>query len=280
MDVCCNLPEGGVLPTTTPAPSPPPPILKPSFCGIRNDRGLDFKITGHTNEAEYGEFPWMLALLKTDFDPSVDETQFLCGASLIAPSVVLTGAHCVNNFQNDLTKIKIRAGEWDAVSEKERLPYQERNIKQIIIHNQFNAKIVVNDVALLVLERAFVQAENIGTICLPQNGQVFSSKECFASGWGKREFGRKNKYSSILKKIQLPMVPRDKCQVDLRSTRLGANFILDKTFVCAGGETGQDTCTGDGGSPLVCPDPSNPSKYMQVGIVAWGVGCGGENVPG
>ncbi|GJQ86226.1 hypothetical protein Trydic_g10073, partial [Trypoxylus dichotomus] len=192
LDVCCNLPEGGVLPTPAPTPVPTsvkPPILKSSFCGIRNEKGLDFQITGNTNEAEYAEFPWMLALLKTDFDPEPNATAFLCGASLIAPSVVLTGAHCVSNFQNDLTKIKIRAGEWDASTDKERLPHQERNVKQIIIHNQFNPKTVVNDVALLVLERSLVQADNIGTVCLPQYNQVFNSKECFASGWGKKEFG-------------------------------------------------------------------------------------------
>jgi secreted trypsin-like serine protease len=24
----------------------------------------------------------------------------------------------------------------------------------------------------------------------------------------------------------------------------------------------------------VCPDPKNPSRYVQAGIVAWGIGCG------
>lgn len=37
---------------------------------------------------------------------------------------------------------------------------------------------------------------------------------------------------------------------------------------------------GDGGSPLVCPDPLNPNRYVQAGIVAWGIGCGEENIPG
>lgn len=95
LDVCCKLPPDGVLPVATPTP-PVTAVLKPSRCGIRNANGLDFKITGNTNEAEYGEFPWMLALLKVDFNPEIDKTQFICGASLIAPSVVLTGAHCVN----------------------------------------------------------------------------------------------------------------------------------------------------------------------------------------
>nr|2B9L_A Chain A, prophenoloxidase activating factor [Holotrichia diomphalia] len=279
LDVCCGLPEGGVLPTPSPTP-PVVPVLKPSFCGIRNERGLDFKITGQTNEAEYGEFPWMVAVLKANVIPGSGEEQLVCGGSLIAPSVVLTGAHCVNSYQSNLDAIKIRAGEWDTLTEKERLPYQERKIRQVIIHSNFNPKTVVNDVALLLLDRPLVQADNIGTICLPQQSQIFDSTECFASGWGKKEFGSRHRYSNILKKIQLPTVDRDKCQADLRNTRLGLKFVLDQTFVCAGGEQGKDTCTGDGGSPLFCPDPRNPSRYMQMGIVAWGIGCGDENVPG
>ena len=39
-------------------------------------------------------------------------------------------------------------------------------------------------------------------------------------------------------------------------------------------------CRGDGGSPFVCPSKEDPNKYVQVGIVAWGIGCGEEGVPG
>lgn len=37
---------------------------------------------------------------------------------------------------------------------------------------------------------------------------------------------------------------------------------------------------GDGGGPLVCPHPHNPERYMQSGIVAWGIGCMKQQVPG
>lgn len=48
----------------------------------------------------------------------------------------------------------------------------------------------------------------------------------------------------ILKKIELPVVPSDQCQNKLRTTRLGRYFILDPSFICAGGESGKDTCQG------------------------------------
>lgn len=33
---------------------------------------------------------------------------------------------------------------------------------------------------------------------------------------------------------------------------------------------------GDGGAPLVCPDPyqkPGENRYIQIGIVSWGIGC-------
>lgn len=67
--------------------------------------------------------------------------------------------------------------------------------------------------------------------------------------------------------------------MELRKTRLGNYFQLHKSFVCAGGGKGEDTCGGDGGSPLVCPIPGQLGRFHQVGIVSWGIGCG-EDTPG
>lgn len=55
--------------------------------------------------------------------------------------------------------------------------------------------------------------------------------------------GREGSYQAILKKIQVPTVPKQKCQDALRKTRLGPNFGLHDSFMCAGGEVGKDACT-------------------------------------
>lgn len=84
-----------------------PPVTEPPFsgggneinnrgnnCGIRNKNGIDFTITGNMdNEAEFAEFPWMVAILKNDID--AQRSQAICGGSIITPNVILTGAHCV-----------------------------------------------------------------------------------------------------------------------------------------------------------------------------------------
>merc|ERR1711944_339037 len=103
---------------------------------------------------------------------------------------------------------------------------------------------------------------------------------CFATGWGKDQFGAAGNYQVVLKEIDLPVVGHDQCEASLRTTRLGKRFQLDDSFICAGGVDGKDTCKGDGGSPLVCQSKFDPTSYVQAGIVAWGIGCGEDNTPG
>lgn len=117
-------------------------------------------------------------------------------------------------------------------------------------------------------------------MCLPPPGAKFDNQRCTASGWGKDVFGKAGTYQVILKKVELPMVPSDKCQTALKTTRLGPKFTLHNSFICAGGEPGKDTCKGDGGSPLICPIKGTRHRYYQAGIVAWGIGCGENQIPG
>merc|ERR1719219_2926513 len=139
---------------------------------------------------------------------------------------------------------------------------------------------LANDWAVLYTQEPFELQQHIDTICLPDPEELFTGTECFATGWGKDKFGSQGEYQVVLKEIDLPVVGHDQCQANLRDTRLGKRFKLDESFICAGGEGYKDTCKGDGGSPLVCPSKYEPNTYVQAGIVAWGIGCGEDNVPG
>lgn len=162
---------------------------------------------------------------------------------------------------NDAKDLKIRAGEWDTQTTKERLPYQERIASRIFSHPNYNERSLANDVAIIELEDPFQLDEHINTICLPPSGYVSSSRNCFASGWGKDVFGKAGKYSVIQKKVPLPIVPYAECQAALQRTRLTDKFRLDQSvccvdrsvhflqrkfffsqFICAGGVPGVDTC--------------------------------------
>merc|ERR1712012_792176 len=119
---------------------------------------------------------------------------YVCGGSLIAPNVILTAAHCLDNVgknQEDINKIVVRCGEWDTRDE-------------------------------------------VDPICLPQlNDQHFTEQNCVATGWGKDEFGDDGNYEVIMKQVQLDMVNHGQCENILKTTRLGEFFKLDQSFTCA-----------------------------------------------
>lgn len=96
--------------------------------------------------------------------------------------------------------------------------------------------------AVIELEDPFQLDDHINTVCLPPIGLSTTSQNCYATGWGKDMFGKEGKYSVVMKRIPLPIVPFNECQAQLKKTKLTNKFQLDPSFICAGGREGVDTC--------------------------------------
>ncbi|XP_063837123.1 phenoloxidase-activating factor 2-like [Ostrinia nubilalis] len=277
--VCAYVAHAQTIPPNNTGLAPTP--TTPRECGTGMVKGLDLGLQSDNGEAwlGYGEFPWNVVIFKVA--PASDDSNetfnvFLGGGSLIHMRVVLTAAHYV--VTAEANTLRVRAGEWDMGSTKEHYPHQDRDVSSIEVHKDFIRGTLYYDAALLFLSSPVDPAPHINVVCLPPPKRLqVEGTRCFASGYGKRYTN--DTFQSLPKKVEIPVVKHSTCQKQLRSTRLGAIFELHRSFMCAGGEPGVDTCKGDGGSALVCPMQYQPDRFVQAGIVAWGVGCGG-GVPG
>ena len=251
---------------------PDKPTTPDVECGVGSP-DIDTRIKNNNllhRQARFAEFPWMGIVFFRN-------QTYKCGASVVDERWVLTAAHCVAGLTP--YDLRVRLGEYQVDLFDTLYPYEDFDLANIYVHPDFNAKNLHNDVALLELSTPVIYRHHINKVCLPPPDRIHTDgTECIATGWGKDAFDG-GKFQVILKKVDLPVVTYDRCQEMLRKTRLGRFFILDKSFVCAGGKADQDACTGDGGGPLMCVNPNN-GRYELYGMTAWGIGCGVEGNPG
>ncbi|XP_045489698.1 phenoloxidase-activating factor 2-like [Pieris rapae] len=240
-----------------------------------------FRPTNVTS-AFYGEYPFMVAVMSRGDSDVWSSKNYVGGGALIHHRVVLTTAHWLVFNKLQANQLKCRAGEYDVQTVKEQYLHQERNVNKVIIHENLYLTSVYNDVALLFLETEFRAAENIGIACLasvPPPGE-----DCYSMGWGREaSIERQGYFVKVLKKVPLPLVSAKDCEYLLQTnSRLGPYFELHNSLTCAGGESMVDTCTGDGGSPLVCAVETSgiEKRYVVVGLGAYGIGCGNIGIPG
>nr|CAG4645445.1 EOG090X03V0 [Lynceus sp. MCZ IZ 141354] len=222
--------------------------------------------------ADLGEWPWHAAVLEKPQD------LYVCGATLLDESWVVTAAHCVDDYlkvANVSALLKVRLGEYDVTTTSELLPHHEIDVSTVVVHPQFNNLTLANDIALLKFSQPARRRANIDVICMPHKGELpeLEGTRCVVTGWGRKT--EDTPHSVALKEIEVPLWDDAKCQAALR-TQFGPNFVLPPTSLCAGAE-GRDACDGDGGGPLVC---EKDGQWYQVGVVSFGIGCGRTNLPG
>jgi len=245
------------------------------------------KVTGQEDDsqnADPGEFPHMCVIYRFEQGHRI----YVGGASLIARNKVVTVAHkfyVVNkgktiDRRDDPSKFHVRCGEHNVKTETELLDSQETEVQRIIVHPDYDEKRVYFNLAILITKENFVYQKHIGPVCLPSPSQSFDrSEDCWSSGWGADAYDSFAQYSDSLKKVKMPVVPQSECEQRLKQTerfKKKPGFRIHDSWVCIGGEEGSDTCKGDGGSPHVCKNSND--QWVQVGAVAWGIGCG-DKIP-
>jgi len=184
-----------------------------------------------------------------------------------------------------------RCGELNVKIEEPNFPDpQERSIVNVFTHPEYNPSTLDHNIAIIKVGTPFTYQSHISPVCLPlPNTNHFDGYEdCWSTGWGGDSHDLAE-YSDLLKKVQLPVLKnRNKCQQTInnldRFKNSNKKFVVYDNWLCVGGgQEGKDTCRGDGGSPHVCrvkdPKNNNMEKWVQVGAVAFGFGCGQAGIP-
>ncbi|WP_309114458.1 serine protease [Saccharothrix sp.] len=194
------------------------------------------------DRVKIADHPWVVYI--TD----ASGNQF-CGGTLVAPTKVVTAAHCAAGRTARSTRVVV--GREDKQSDEGRVV----RLASIWTHPDYITADRGDDVAVLTLrepvaERPARLADSTA-LYAPGTG-------AFGLGWGRT--GEQSPASRYLMGVTLPVVSDEDCE--------NAYFQYDgRSMVCAGyAEGGKDTCQGDSGGPLVVGD-------TLIGITSWGEGC-------
>jgi hypothetical protein len=112
-------------------------------------------------------------------------------------------------------------------------------VKKVIIHEDFNALTLINDIAPIELNETLVETDTIGTICLPINEtQIIDNlsedqRILTIAGWGRTESSTTG--SDVLVKGLLKYVPNDVCNEFpiLKRRNKSKNVTIEDTQMCA-----------------------------------------------
>ena len=124
---------------------------------------------------------------------------------------------------------------------------QEFNISDIRIHPNFNNATLVNDIALLKLERPAKRQQNIDVVCVASAAslEVARVSRCYVTGWGRRS--ETSEHSVVLKVILLS----DWSPYSI----LTSDWCRRSRCRCGSRSGAARRCSSSSATPTRCPPP-------------------------
>uniref|UniRef100_A0AAV2JXT2 Peptidase S1 domain-containing protein n=1 Tax=Knipowitschia caucasica TaxID=637954 RepID=A0AAV2JXT2_KNICA len=227
-------------------------------CGIATKNS---RIVGG-QAAPDGAWPWQVSIHRGG--------GHYCGGSLINNMWVLSAAHCMSG---DASEYSVFIGRQ---SQKGPNPNEvSRTITQFINHPDYNEATVDNDMSLLKLSSSVTFTDYIKPVCLAASGSAFhSGTDTWITGWGSINSGVPLPPPQNLMEVEVPIIGNRQCFCNYNSR----DIRITDNMLCAGlSEGGKDSCQGDSGGPLV---RKQNGRWIQAGVVSFGIGCALPDLPG
>lgn len=142
------------------------------------------------------------------------------------------------------------------------------NTNDIITHKNYNARTLINDIALIRLPSEVTLSKYIQTIPLPARAKVYplyTGDEVVASGWG-RISDEASSITNTLQFVDLKVLDQTTCAKPYRKG------LVQPSNICVLTQGGQSTCQGDSGGPLV----TLTGRKNLVGVTSFGSASGCE----
>jgi hypothetical protein len=224
-----------------------------------------------------GRWPWQVSLGYLPISRTNDWKNHSCGGSLVAPTIVVTAAHCVTLGANRDFK---PASDFRVVTGRTKLSSGQGQVHALAGYDYFtdstgqplwNPETMAWDVVFLQL----ATPSNQPTIKIAGPGEAgtwLPGYRSFVTGWGVTSEDA-DRGPDVLRQARIRMISDSKCD------SVYGPALVPSVMACAGDLAGGvDACAGDSGGPLVVPIAGG--GYRLVGDVSFGVGCGARGIPG